>query len=661
MKRVKVFLCLFLIVLLLTPSCALAWCPVTHYHINKEACPNLFQASEEQKIFYLNGTGPDMFCLWPLVDGPYPLKKPDGSDYDWADFVHSPDPKEESGKKPYWKKQNFAYLKLKVAGHPSNIIPTNKAYSLGWGGHIAADWVAHNRNLFAICPPGSLGEKKHGIGETLYDIYVYATRGPIAGTTSFKMKFNPALIHKALVNYQLIDIYEDKPYLSDEEIKQKALETTLPKTYIKERCTKWAQRLVVMQTGYAATLAKMGPIEAEIFKQSMKVKGAEENIALSENAVYFWINNLPPRNSIPTYDHLVAPFYYTPLACNLIHPTNAFALFWYRLKKPFAMLAPAYAWVEPTNTENSIFEDQAALADETVYGFWGEVAKRAEEAGILQTGEETMADGECAVTVTLTDEDVFEQVLEDVISERFSNPASDLDKRYAGLWKNLIIDEITDIDKLMDVTAPTISDLTPGNNSFTNDQTPTISACIKDDPDGIGVDEKSITLKLNGEDLAYEYIPETGLVTATPPSPLPDGEYEVELKVSDRAGNEAEKTWKFTVDTTPPEINHNVINKIINVKKNTLAAIGVTSNEPITFGSEIFRVKDKQTGNKGEKVYAYTGEDLTQKFTFLWDGRNDEGTLVSNGVYTVKITARDRATNEISFEVQVNVNNEAGK
>ncbi|MDI6892951.1 MAG: hypothetical protein QMD08_08245, partial [Actinomycetota bacterium] len=469
MKRIKTFLCLSLIVLLLTPSCALAWCPVTHYHINKKAYPDLFQNLEEQKMFCLNGTGPDMFCLWPIIEGSYPIKKPDGSDYDWPDFVHSPDSKElPDGRRPYWKSQNFAYLKLKVAGHPSNIISTNRAYSLGWGGHIAADWVAHNKNLFAICPKGSLGEIKHGIGETLYDLYVYATRGPIAGTNSLRMKFNPSLIHKALVNYRLIDIHEDKPSLSDEEIKQKALETTLPKSYIKERCTKWTQRIVVMQTGYAATLAKMGSIGVEIFKQSMKAKGAEENIALSENAVRYWANNLPPRNSIPTYDHLVVPFYYSPLACSTIHPTNAFALFWYRLKRPFVMLAPAYAWTESTSIENSTLEEQAALADEIVCGFWGEVAKRAEEAGILQTEEETTTDGECAVTVTLTDEDIFEQVLEEVISERFSNPASDLDKRYAGLWKNLIIDEITDIDKLMDVTAPTISNLTPGDNSFTN-------------------------------------------------------------------------------------------------------------------------------------------------------------------------------------------------
>ncbi|MDI6892744.1 MAG: Ig-like domain-containing protein [Actinomycetota bacterium] len=667
MERVRKLTVVVLIsAMAFTSTPAFAWKPVTHYHINKQANKDLNVMYWD--IYCDNGTGPDMFGLPPSYGRV-------------EDYVHSPDEfrkkEDDQIKYPYRNSPNFAYIMLKARGLNS---PTSRYYAsgLGWGGHIAADWVAHNEKLFPI--PLSLTSKEayfHARGEALYDYYVYLTKGSI--DTSFK--FYPKQIHKALVDYEMIKLHEEdlKDGVVDYEdsyLKNTVLDAAMKEWEIRARCRTWAGTVATLQAGYWLSKQK-AIVKALIegrdssfylnqFINDMRKRGADENISESCRRVRDWALKPTTRNKIPHEEisAIVYPFSIPSSSLSLSLPLLG--------KSPFLALPfighlnllwarPAWAY-EVTSSEN---EEVLNRIDSEVYLFWQDVAEQAEAAGILSTQEQMVLteDGEeeHIITSTITNDERFEEVVKDVVEQHVQNPASDFGKQFAIFQRNLLINQITDIDKLMDMTAPTISNLTPGDNSFTNDQTPLISAHVKDDPDGIGVDEKTITLKLSGENLACEYVTETGLVKATPPSPLPDGEYEINLGVSDKAGNEAERTWKFTVDTVPPELTCNVLNKIINVKKSTVAAIEVASNEPITFRAEIFRVKDKQTGNKGERIYTYTGENLTQEFTFFWDGRDNEGNLVPNGVYTVKITATDRATNEASFEVHVNVNNEAGK
>ncbi len=650
MNKLKKCLALILIVLIIMPNLAYAWSPVTHYHINKAAHPGLFSSQEENLIFYANGMGPDLICrvwrYWPFYDPPYPFKDPDGRDYDWADFLHSPDPKRVKNSitpYPYWNSPNFAYLMLKTAGYPSKITSKNKAYSLGWGGHIAADWVAHNKNLFPIADHNIIQDGVHLLGETNYDVYVYITRRSIPT----KMRFNPSLIHKALMNYRLIALHEANLEWSDEKVTLEAKKSTLPKAYIQGRCKTFAERLAVIQGGYAATVVKLTlKGKLPIFLLKMRNAGAESNISLAENATYAWVNVRWPRGGIPNYDNLVIPF----------RPVNLLSAFASDGYQPSFYQAASLLHASALGEEES-----TDVTDEVYYGFWAELTNRVKEAGILQASEETTEEGELIVDVEITDQTRFEEIFEAFILECVSNPSSNIETKYAFFMRNIAIEGEGDIDKLMDMISPTITGLTPANGSFTNNTAPTISATVQDNEGGIGVDFEHIKIILDGEALETSFDVNTGQVSATPKGSLPEGEHSVSLVAFDKAGNEAEKTWKFTVDTIPPELTHDVINKIINVKKNTVAAIELISNEPITFRAEIFRVKDKQTGNKGEKVYTYTYQELTQEFTFFWGGRNDEGNLVPGGVYTVKITAADRAANETTFEAQVNVNNEAGK
>ncbi len=312
----------------------------------------------------------------------------------------------------------------------------------------------------------------------------------------------------------------------------------------------------------------------------------------------------------------------------------------------------AFALTESINAEDDTSETQAFSADEIIYGFWEDVAEEAELAGILETQEETTEEGELIVTASITDEEKFEELFTEIVTEKFSSSDNQKEKRFAGLWKNLIIDKIYDLDKLMDLTSPSISNLSPQDSSFTNNSTPQISACVLDNEEGIGIEKDSITFKLNNEDLNFSYNEETGKLKASLFSALPEGEHEVYLKVSDKAGNETEKRWKFTVDTIPPKLNYLVLNKLINQKKETLAKVWISSNEPAFFLIEIFRVKEN-LGKRSEKVFELKVSNLTQEFTFFWNGKDNEKNLVPNGVYEVKVTATDKAGNESFVKTQV--------
>lgn len=524
LRKIISLFCLFNMVFWTFASDAYTWGPVTHYHINDQARSGF----EYQEIYAFNGTGPDMFNL---------LKN-------FPDYAHSPNPKKEGAERPYWDSPNSAYLMLKVAGLDTSISSKNEAYGLGWGGHIAADWVAHNDNLFPISPRGSKEEKLHFLGETLYDLYVYNTRGPISPYAyefpfKWKLKFSPSLVYKAMINYLMIDIYEtpEGRELSDEKLKEDALKASLSKDDIKERAGKWAVKIGVIEAAYVVTLGKMGPVGREAFREAMRAKGAEENLALSAQSVSDWIEAKSPRNKIPNFDDRVIPFWPFPLSSS---------------QNSFSFLQPQLAWAEsnPVGLKNSSEEPDA---HEAASIFWEDVATQAEQFGILQTQEQTITDEEgeeeLEVTVTLTDPEKFEQIFRNTIQNHIQNPASETGKRYAYFWKNLFIDGISDPVQLMDMTPAAISNPVPEDNSYTPWHKPLISATVEDDSLGIGIDEESIRMKVDGVEVNPAYIPVLGSVIYTPPDYLTTGKHTVSLEVSDKAGNKTSQTWNFTIKT----------------------------------------------------------------------------------------------------------------
>ncbi|GEM_PF-1651869 len=97
-----------------------------------------------------------------------------------------------------------------------------------------------------------------------------------------------------------------------------------------------------------------------------------------------------------------------------------------------------------------------------------------------------------------------------------------------------------------DKASPVIKDITPLDWYATESEMPRISANIRDSQ--TGVDSKSISIKIDGNELKPVYDEASGWVYAIPDSPLSKGNHEVVIIAKDRAGNKTTKETGFTVD-----------------------------------------------------------------------------------------------------------------
>lgn len=119
-------------------------------------------------------------------------------------------------------------------------------------------------------------------------------------------------------------------------------------------------------------------------------------------------------------------------------------------------------------------------------------------------------------------------------------------------WDTVYGHGLVDADEAapgVDVTPPTISNLTPANGSIVNTGTPTISATVSD---ASGIDEASIAMTVDATPVVHTYNNVTGEVSYVPTTALAEGLHTVTLAVADTQGNSASIGWSFTVDTTPP-------------------------------------------------------------------------------------------------------------
>jgi hypothetical protein len=95
----------------------------------------------------------------------------------------------------------------------------------------------------------------------------------------------------------------------------------------------------------------------------------------------------------------------------------------------------------------------------------------------------------------------------------------------------------------VDAIPPRTTDLAPEDNSNVTDPQPNISAVFGDQ--GSGVDPASVRLLLNGNDVTDQATVARRFITYKPPTPLPPGMQEVELRVADMAGNRRTARWVF--------------------------------------------------------------------------------------------------------------------
>jgi len=182
----------------------------------------------------------------------------------------------------------------------------------------------------------------------------------------------------------------------------------------------------------------------------------------------------------------------------------------------------------------------------------------------------------------------------------------------------------------IDNTPPAIHDLLPVEGDFATSM-PTISATLTDNLSGI--DEGTIVVKLNGVpvDPPPSFDPKTGKLTWAAQHPLGEGTYQVSIDVKDRAGNSAPQA-----KTTFVVSSKLMINKVLNYPNPCSSGTTFTYNlsqpayvriEIYTLAGELIKVIEPASGNVG-----YNEQ--------YWDGSDERGRPLGNGVYVYRIVAR---------------------
>jgi len=134
---------------------------------------------------------------------------------------------------------------------------------------------------------------------------------------------------------------------------------------------------------------------------------------------------------------------------------------------------------------------------------------------------------------------------------------------------------------------------------------------------------------LDGEERKLEHLPlKFGM--------LPDGKHNLRVYASDIVGNDAEKTFSFTVDNTPPEI---LVKSPIN---------GTTVSDLLNID---FKVKDENFAVDGIiTILLPDGESLKDVTSYSFNVAD-----IDDGVYDLKIVAVDLAENEQTKMLSFNV------
>jgi len=117
---------------------------------------------------------------------------------------------------------------------------------------------------------------------------------------------------------------------------------------------------------------------------------------------------------------------------------------------------------------------------------------------------------------------------------------------------------------------------------------------------------------------------------------LPDGKHDLRIHASDIVGNDAEKTFSYTVDNTPPEI---LVKSPIN---------GTTVSHSLNID---LNVKDENLAEVGAVTILLPDGESLENITF----HSFNVTGIDDGVYDLKIMAVDLAENEQTKMISFNV------
>ncbi len=131
-----------------------------------------------------------------------------------------------------------------------------------------------------------------------------------------------------------------------------------------------------------------------------------------------------------------------------------------------------------------------------------------------------------------------------------------------------------------------------------------------------------------------------------------EGDYRIELYLTDNAGNIGAPnpaTLSISVDITPPTLNQvTVVPPYFSPGNSPGAFDTVTLNYNISETSSI-TIKVLDSSNGQIKVLTNNITQAAGLHNIVWDGKDDAGTLVSNGIYHFEIGATDPALNKTTI------------
>lgn len=185
-KIVYLTLLLILLAVFCTLQLSYAFGPSSHIYISTEHGNNKYPAGYPDSrwfAYFFNVISPDYLVIKNLR---YRKFKERIFPADWG---HSPDPFHDPELDPefyFFDSHNMGYVMWVIAQQRNDTIENNewnKAMALGWGSHIAEDWIAHHPKFnpihhYALWLPGTWSDKagftRHKDIEKLMDFYVHA-------------------------------------------------------------------------------------------------------------------------------------------------------------------------------------------------------------------------------------------------------------------------------------------------------------------------------------------------------------------------------------------------------------------------------------------------------------------------------------------------------
>jgi hypothetical protein len=195
---------------------------------------------------------------------------------------------------------------------------------------------------------------------------------------------------------------------------------------------------------------------------------------------------------------------------------------------------------------------------------------------------------------------------------------------------------------IIDDTEPVITIVSPVASANITDNTPAIAATLTDDVSGI--DDDTILMMLDDEEVEAAYDSVSGALTYTIEDELEDGSYTITVDVSDIAGNEATESWSFNVDTVDPVITDQAAEPPVVLPDVETEVIFTATVTDATSGVATVTIDLTDVG----------GDDET---AMLDDGELDD-VAPDDGIYTA--TADITETTEDDFELTITATDEAG-